>query len=60
MDIFDLWTHPFVLCSILGVGLTLGGVFSLFLFKRRAWPVIGGAFFGLGSAYNNCEKALNN
>lgn len=43
----------------LGVGLTLGGVFSLFFFKRRAWPLYGGAFFGLGVAYNNCEKALN-
>lgn len=42
-----------------GVGLTLGGVFSLFFFKRRAWPLYGGAFFGLGVAYNNCEKALN-
>lgn len=43
----------------LGVGLTLGGVFSLFFFKRRAWPLYGGTFFGLGVAYNNCEKALN-
>lgn len=46
--------------NLSGVGLTLGGVFSLFFFKRRMWPLYGGAFFGLGVAYNNCEKALNN
>jgi MICOS complex subunit MIC10 len=50
----------FITLSILpGVGLSLGGVFSLFFFKRRMWPLYGGAFFGLGVAYNNCEKALN-
>lgn len=50
----------FIILSIFpGVGLSLGGVFSLLFFKRRMWPLYGGTFFGLGVAYNNCEKALN-
>ncbi|CAO1433643.1 unnamed protein product [Diamesa serratosioi] len=43
-----------------GAGAALGTVFSLFFFKRRMWPIYGGSFFGLGVAYTNCEKALNN
>ncbi|CRL07623.1 CLUMA_CG020588, isoform A [Clunio marinus] len=42
-----------------GVGFALGGVFSLLFFKRRAWPLYAGTFFGVGVAYNNCEKSLN-
>jgi Domain of unknown function (DUF543) len=53
------WIIEFFQKIFSGVGLTLGGVFSLFFFKRRMWPVYGGGFFGLGVAYNNCEKALN-
>ncbi|EFN77419.1 MICOS complex subunit Mic10 [Harpegnathos saltator] len=43
----------------LGGGVALGGVFSLFFFKRRKWPMIIGAGFGLGMAYSNCEKDIN-
>jgi Domain of unknown function (DUF543) len=58
---FSLWKFNFSkkYFPLSGVGLTLGGVFSLFFFKRRMWPLYGGTFFGLGVAYNNCEKALN-
>lgn len=42
-----------------GGGILLGGVFSLFFFKRRKWPVITGAGFGLGMAYANCQEDLN-
>ncbi|XP_011262741.1 MICOS complex subunit Mic10 [Camponotus floridanus] len=43
----------------LGGGVALGGVFSLFFFKRRRWPIIAGAGFGLGMAYSNCERDIN-
>lgn len=44
----------------LGGGLVLGSVFSLLFFKRRRWPIIMGGGFGVGMAYSNCEKELNN
>ncbi|XP_076277301.1 MICOS complex subunit Mic10 [Lasioglossum baleicum] len=43
----------------LGGGTLLGGVFSLFFFKRRKWPILTGAGFGLGMAYSNCQEDLN-
>uniref|UniRef100_A0A182I1Y3 MICOS complex subunit MIC10 n=1 Tax=Anopheles arabiensis TaxID=7173 RepID=A0A182I1Y3_ANOAR len=42
-----------------GGGMILGSVFSLVFFKRRAWPIIMGSGFGVGVAYNNCERSLN-
>ncbi|KAH0955403.1 hypothetical protein HN011_006342 [Eciton burchellii] len=42
-----------------GGGLALGGIFSLLLFKRKKWPIITGAGFGLGMAYSNCEEDMN-
>ncbi|XP_052900854.1 MICOS complex subunit Mic10-like [Anopheles moucheti] len=42
-----------------GGGLVLGSVFSVLFFKRRAWPIIIGSGFGIGVAYNNCERSLN-
>uniref|UniRef100_A0A336M7C6 MICOS complex subunit MIC10 n=1 Tax=Culicoides sonorensis TaxID=179676 RepID=A0A336M7C6_CULSO len=42
-----------------GGGLVLGSVFSLFFFKRRAWPIIMGGGFGVGVAYKQCEDSLN-
>eukprot|EP00094_Tigriopus_californicus_P004390 TCALIF_04231-PA protein Name:"Similar to MINOS1 Mitochondrial inner membrane organizing system protein 1 (Homo sapiens)" AED:0.24 eAED:0.24 QI:321/1/0.5/1/0/0/2/0/51 len=36
-----------------------GATFSLFLFKRRAWPVIFGTGSGFGMAYSNCQNAFN-
>ncbi|XP_050073902.1 MICOS complex subunit Mic10-like [Anopheles maculipalpis] len=42
-----------------GGGLIVGTVFSVVLFKRRSWPIIIGSGFGIGVAYNNCERALN-
>ena len=35
-----------------------GGVFSLLLFKRRAWPVIFGAGSGFGMGYANCQNEI--
>ncbi|ETN66410.1 hypothetical protein AND_001815 [Anopheles darlingi] len=42
-----------------GGGLAIGSVLSLLFFKRRAWPIIMGSGFGIGVAYNNCERSLN-
>ncbi|KAJ8928472.1 hypothetical protein NQ314_018977 [Rhamnusium bicolor] len=42
-----------------GGGLVLGTVFSILFFKRRRWPILMGGGFGIGMAYSNCEKDLN-
>ncbi|KAL2112354.1 hypothetical protein VUR80DRAFT_7817 [Thermomyces stellatus] len=42
--------------STLGVGF--GVVFSVLLFKRRAWPAFVGAGFGAGRAYEECNYNL--
>ncbi|KAI5710633.1 hypothetical protein M8J76_007513 [Diaphorina citri] len=42
-----------------GGGLAVGGVGSLFLFKRKAWPLLVGSGFGIGLAYGNCEKEIS-
>ncbi|CAI4219154.1 unnamed protein product [Parascedosporium putredinis] len=42
--------------STLGVGF--GVVFSVLLFKRRAWPAFVGAGFGAGRAYEECNWNL--
>lgn len=44
---------------ITGGGLALGGLVSLLFLRRRGWPVILGGGFGIGVAYTNCEKSLN-
>ncbi|XP_070560890.1 MICOS complex subunit Mic10-like [Ptychodera flava] len=38
-----------------GTGLGLGVVFSVFLFKRRTWPVAFGTGVGVGIGYANCQ-----
>lgn len=42
-----------------GGGIALGGLVSLLFLRRRAWPVLMGGGFGVGVAYTNCEKSLN-
>lgn len=42
-----------------GGGLAVGGVGSLILFKRKAWPLLVGSGFGIGLAYGNCEKEIS-
>ncbi|XP_048417585.1 MICOS complex subunit MIC10 isoform X2 [Stegostoma tigrinum] len=41
-----------------GVGLGLGIVFSVVVFKRRVWPISFGAGMGIGMAYANCQNDL--
>lgn len=43
----------------LSSGMLIGGVISLFFFRRKAWPIITGGGFGLGSAYTQCEREIN-
>ncbi|XP_065206601.1 MICOS complex subunit Mic10-like [Planococcus citri] len=39
--------------------VVVGGIASLLFLKRRKWPIIAGAGFGVGYAYSNCEHELN-
>jgi len=40
-------------------GLAVGSVFSLALFKRKAWPLTFGLGTGFGMGYINCERDFN-
>lgn len=55
----EQWDHclsNLVIKSSLGLGF--GVVFSVLLFKRRAWPAVIGMGFGAGRAYEECNSAL--
>ncbi|OMP83077.1 Mitochondrial inner membrane organizing system protein [Diplodia seriata] len=39
-----------------GLGLSFGIVFSVLLFKRRAWPAFVGLGFGAGRAWEECDN----
>jgi len=39
-----------------GLGLSFGVVFSVLLFKRRAWPAFVGLGFGAGRAWEECDN----
>ncbi|KAH7041271.1 uncharacterized protein B0I36DRAFT_312488 [Microdochium trichocladiopsis] len=41
-----------------GLGLGFGVVFSVLLFRRRAWPAFVGVGFGAGRAYEECNFSL--
>jgi len=43
----------------IGGGLATGAVFSLFLFKRKTWPITLGVGFGAGMGSMNCQNKLN-
>ena len=50
------WDHAissFLIRSSLG--LSFGVVFSVLLFKRRAWPALVGLGFGAGRAYEEAD-----
>ncbi|KAJ4405914.1 Mitochondrial inner membrane organizing system component [Neurospora sp. IMI 360204] len=40
------------------LGLGFGVVFSVLVFKRRAWPAFVGVGFGAGRAYEECNTSL--
>jgi len=39
-----------------GLGLSFGVIFSVLLFKRRAWPLWLGTGFGAGRAVEECDN----
>ncbi|KAF2734088.1 DUF543-domain-containing protein [Polyplosphaeria fusca] len=41
-----------------GLGLSFGVVFSVLLFKRRAWPAFVGLGFGAGRAWEECDSSF--
>ncbi len=41
------------------LGLSFGVVFSVLLFKRRAWPAWVGLGFGAGRAWEEADGMLN-
>lgn len=40
------------------LGLGFGVIFSVLVFKRRAWPAFAGVGFGAGRAYEECNFNL--
>jgi len=57
----EKWDH--CLSSLIiksSLGLSFGVVFSVLLFKRRAWPAILGTGFGAGRAYEECNSSFAN
>ncbi|KFZ08184.1 hypothetical protein V502_09494 [Pseudogymnoascus sp. VKM F-4520 (FW-2644)] len=40
------------------LGLSFGVVFSVLIFKRRAWPAFVGLGFGAGRAYEECNSSF--
>ncbi|KAK3333476.1 hypothetical protein B0T19DRAFT_382248 [Cercophora scortea] len=55
----EKWDH--CLSNLLiksSLGLGFGVVFSVLLFKRRAWPAFVGVGFGAGRAYEECNSSL--
>ncbi|PVH97885.1 DUF543-domain-containing protein [Periconia macrospinosa] len=41
-----------------GLGVSFGVVFSVLLFKRRAWPAWVGLGFGAGRAWEECDSSF--
>ncbi|KAK4635277.1 MICOS complex subunit mic10 [Fulvia fulva] len=40
------------------LGASLGVIFSVLVFKRRAWPVWAGLGFGAGRAWEECDSSF--
>ncbi|GAB7365954.1 hypothetical protein MBLNU230_g7282t1 [Neophaeotheca triangularis] len=40
------------------LGASFGVIFSVILFKRRAWPVFTGLGFGAGRAWEECDSSF--
>ncbi|KAL2016238.1 hypothetical protein VTK56DRAFT_4043 [Thermocarpiscus australiensis] len=53
---WDRCLSNLIIKSTLGLGF--GVVFSVLLFKRRAWPAFVGVGFGAGRAYEECNYSL--
>ncbi|KAK4190379.1 hypothetical protein QBC35DRAFT_490188 [Podospora australis] len=53
---WDRCLSNLIIKSTLGLGF--GVVFSVLIFKRRAWPAFVGVGFGAGRAYEECNSSL--
>ncbi|KAL7626951.1 Mitochondrial inner membrane organizing system component [Parahypoxylon ruwenzoriense] len=53
---WDRCISNMIIKSTLGLGF--GVVFSVLLFRRRAWPAFVGVGFGAGRAYEECNWNL--
>ncbi|XP_076330160.1 MICOS complex subunit Mic10-like [Tachypleus tridentatus] len=42
-----------------GAGLGIGIIFSVFMFKRKTWPLVFGVGTGVGIGMSNCQHSLN-
>ncbi|KAL7748132.1 Mitochondrial inner membrane organizing system component [Sorochytrium milnesiophthora] len=42
-----------------GAGLSVGVVTSVLLFRKRTWPISLSGGFGLGMAYEQCQRAFD-
>ncbi|KAI9826455.1 MAG: Mitochondrial inner membrane organizing system component [Phylliscum demangeonii] len=55
----EKWDH--CLSSLLirsGLGLSFGVIFSVLIFRRRAWPAWVGLGFGAGRAWEECDSGF--
>jgi inner membrane organizing system protein 1 len=53
---WDQCLSSLLIRSSIGVGF--GVVFSVLVFKRRAWPAWVGLGFGAGRAYEECDSSF--
>lgn len=55
--LIDQWDHCLSTLLIRStLGASFGVIFSVLLFKRRAWPVWTGLGFGAGRAWEECDS----
>nr|CAH0101701.1 unnamed protein product [Daphnia galeata] len=43
----------------IGGGIATGALFSLFLFKRKSWPIVFGVGIGAGMGTSDCQYKLS-
>lgn len=55
--LYQQWDHCMSTLLIRStLGASFGIIFSVLLFKRRAWPVFTGLGFGAGRAWEECDS----
>ncbi|THW79472.1 hypothetical protein D6D19_01156 [Aureobasidium pullulans] len=55
----DSWDHCLSTMLIRStLGASFGVIFSVLLFKRRAWPAFVGFGFGAGRAWEECDNSF--
>ncbi|KAF7845790.1 hypothetical protein BT93_L0663 [Corymbia citriodora subsp. variegata] len=55
----EKWDHCLSTALIRStIGASFGVIFSVLLFKRRAWPAFVGFGFGAGRAWEECDSSF--